>query len=73
MSRAPFLMGIKRVPSKAPVSPGDIGEEDGQAEFVLARASDLAIVDDSYLSKLFSDAFIGAPEVSLLRGQIAKR
>lgn len=67
MSRASFLLGTRRVSSKTSSSagPGEIGDEDGQIEFSLARASDLAIVDDSYLAKLFADAFIGAPEVSL--------
>lgn len=70
MKRYPFLLGAKRM---SPHSSGNDSkaahtteDEDSRTEFVLARASDLAIVDDSYLAKLFSDAFIGAPEVSLL-------
>lgn len=69
MKRSPFLLGVKRMsphPSDNDRKAAHATEDDdSRTEFVLARASDLAIVDDSYLAKLFSDAFIGAPEVSL--------
>ena len=68
MSRASFLLGLKKLPAKTldqtTSEKTPISDEDGQVEFVLTRASDLAIVDDSYLAKLFADAFVGAPEVS---------
>ena len=70
MKRSPFLLGAKRmsphtsaIDSKTAHATED---EESRTEFILARPSDLAIVDDSYLAKLFSDAFIGAPEVSLV-------
>jgi hypothetical protein len=70
MTRSPFLLGVRWIPVQT--ASGDFkassvaGDEETQMEYILARASDIVIVDDSYLAKLFSDAFIGAPEVCLV-------
>jgi hypothetical protein len=68
MAKAPFLMALRK--SKRSKQEGSATETDGddqlQVEFTLASASDVAIVDDPYLARVFSEDFLSAPEVNLI-------
>lgn len=69
MAKAPFLLAVKRsLPAAQKVKKRQSIDDDDDNylvyEKVLAKASDICLIDDPNLSRIFAQDFLAAPEVS---------